>query len=89
MITMRRWILGCKYQELAKELYEYDITPEFLWTPEQKLRVIEILEKEAEMDIELAGYLIADGDEAAMEIFNQNAAYNANRLWKLKQELAA
>ena len=41
------------------------------------------------MDIELAGYLIADGDEAAMEIFNQNAAYNANRLWKLKQELAA
>ena len=88
MFTLKRQILGCKYMVIAKELEKYDMTPRFLWTDQQKKRVIELLEKEAEMDIELAQYLIDDGDEVGYRTLQQTNRFNARQLWNLKQSIA-
>ena len=89
MTTFNRWILGEKYVAIAKRLEEIEKKPEMEWTEDETKRVVSLLEYEAELDLELTGYLIQDGDAVGMHIFNQNASYNAERLWNLKQRLAS
>ena len=88
MITLRRYMLGVKYQQIAGELAHYDMIPRFVWTREQKERVVELLEQEAVLDEQLAEFLIKDADKPGIEMLNRNKKINANALWDLKQELA-
>lgn len=88
MMTLRRWIIGCEYMAITKELEKYDMTPRILWTEQEKNRVIELLEREAELDIELAKYLIDDGDEVGYRVLQTTREFNANQLWNLKQSIA-
>lgn len=88
MKSLHRYMLGVKYQQIARDLYFYDMVPRYLWTREQKEKVVELLEQEAVLDQELAAYLIKDRDEQGLKVFNANKRTNALALWDLKQELA-
>lgn len=83
----KRYSLGLEYVNISRKLYRYDMTPEFLWTRSDKEEVVELLEREAELDVDLEQYLISDGDEEGLKIFRQNQTYNALRLWNLKRDL--
>ena len=73
---------------ISRKLYRYDMAPESVWSRDDKEEVVKLLEKEAELDVDLEWYLIKDGDEEGLKIFRQNQAYNAIRIWNLKRDLA-
>lgn len=83
---LRRIKLGIMYARHARLFNAIEIPPSS-WTPKLKLSVIQLLELEAAMDQELAGYLIADGDEAGMEQLMKNQKLKDELLWLLKQDL--
>lgn len=83
---LRRIKLGIMYTRHASLFNAIEIPPSS-WTPKLKLSVIQLLELEATMDQELAGYLIADGDEAGMEQLMKNQKLKDELLWLLKQDL--
>lgn len=87
-MTKERYLLGVEYMAISRKLYRFDLVPEKLWSDSDKKKVVELLEKEAELDIVLENYLINDMDVEGLKVFRQNKEYNALRLWNLKQSLA-
>ena len=85
---IKRAKLGFKYMMISKEIQQYENIPDWAMSRETKEKVVDILERWSELDIELAEILIAEGDEKGMELFNVNSNLVANTLWNYKQQLA-
>lgn len=87
-MTKERYLLGQEYMSIARQLGQFDMIPERDWSNSDKQKVVLLLEREAELDIELEDYLIKDEDVEGLKIFRQNQEYNQLKLWNLKQSLA-
>ncbi len=87
-MTKERYLLGQEYMSIARQLGQFDMIPERDLSNSDKQKIVLLLEREAELDIELEDYLIKDEDVEGLKIFRQNQEYNTLKLWNLKQSLA-
>lgn len=84
---IKRIKIGAEYAKIARQLHPFEAVPMYLWTKPYIESVVDLLEKEAELDIRFEELLIADNDAESMKIHKYLSNHNAEVLWDLKQRL--